>query len=992
MSDMIMKRIMLKGILSLIVCTGVIICTSIPSMAQIKKNSITALIDKSPGYYDEVVRGHFKRGEWTAGKKLLDEGINEYPYVSALNELMGHYYYQFQQYDKSRYYLINSLKDDNSNHQARELLVKVEEETKNYSSAIVYVNELLEVSPYNERLWRKKIALYRYLGNDHEADLLLERLRSIYPDNERIRKDWNYRVEMKYLKQHEEGDAQSQFETLRQLIQMSPKNPEYYLALSNLLLQYGHDAEAAEIAGEGSVTTNSPTLVEKKVGILAGMNRYSEARAYLASLKGTHYSALAASLEKKMMLDAARASQMYDPYIQYAKEYDTNHSSEALTFLLNTSISRGYYDDALVYKKKKKKSSKESPELLYKEYLVNRRLGNVTKANSLLNKLYTLNPSNEEVATELARINTDKADEFMRFGQYDEAIPLLKMATQDQVEGELRKAAMLKLFNCYLLSKKYSDADQTLDEYNRLFGSNAYRQLKAKVNNEQGQTAKALDILREGYMYENDSLKAAYATAYEEIVTPYIKSLIEQGMLYVADSQIKDAIEICPNSNSILRMGITTSQLLHNEEQTAKYVAIGREQFPEDPFFIVKEAQTYQAAGDDRKAIDITYPLLETYVGDSTVIGTYVTSCQTLALKYAKQKEYEKAMELVDSALTIWPTHNELLYTKGLIYKDMREYDKAYEYLKMYKPSLAELPGHTRLLNSMLNKNYPNILSLDYQQARPGNMDKISANATLSYTRRTKKNDYTIELNYLGRDGTAADNVSEMEEGGTGIMIAGQLKHRFDKKLDAYAKIGWANKYFPEWTIKAGLSYELPRDWTINIDASFRRIQTYEGVFELLREGTTHRYKILGWLRKFKKLYSASLGLTKTYEQFVLSGGVNAYLLTGKFFFSGQTKFQFFPVEGNPGHVFGVAGLGTAPENSIIDRSLPSTFDHLNTFVGMGGYYSFNQHLGFTLSGTWYTLYTQNEAVVSGALETNPEFGITYMNMFYINASVFINF
>ena len=76
MSDMIMKRIMLKGILSLIVCTGVIICTSIPSMAQIKKNSITALIDKSPGYYDEVVRGHFKRGEWTAGKKLLDEGIN----------------------------------------------------------------------------------------------------------------------------------------------------------------------------------------------------------------------------------------------------------------------------------------------------------------------------------------------------------------------------------------------------------------------------------------------------------------------------------------------------------------------------------------------------------------------------------------------------------------------------------------------------------------------------------------------------------------------------------------------------------------------------------------------------------------------------------------------------------------------------------------------------------------------------------------------------
>ena len=209
-----MKQNIVKGLLILVVCTTTCFCTSVSLMAQVKRNSITDLIEKSPGYYDETVRNYFKRGQWAAGKKLLDEGINEYPYVSGLNELMGQYYYQFKLYDKARYYLINSLKDDNSNHQARETLVKVEEETKNYSSAIVYVNELLEVSPYNERLWRKKIALYRYLGNDHEADLLLERLRSIYPENERIKKDWNYRVELKYYKQHEEGDVQSQFETL----------------------------------------------------------------------------------------------------------------------------------------------------------------------------------------------------------------------------------------------------------------------------------------------------------------------------------------------------------------------------------------------------------------------------------------------------------------------------------------------------------------------------------------------------------------------------------------------------------------------------------------------------------------------------------------------------------------------------------------------------------------------------------------------------------
>ena len=151
------QYIMVKGFLFLVVCTAMSFCTSVPMMAQVKRNSITDLIEKNPGYYEETVRSHFKQGQWAAGKKLLDEGMKEYSYVSALNELMGQYYYHFKQYDKARYYLINSLKDDNSNHQSRELLVKVEEETKNYSSAIVYVNELLEVSPYSEPLWRKKI-------------------------------------------------------------------------------------------------------------------------------------------------------------------------------------------------------------------------------------------------------------------------------------------------------------------------------------------------------------------------------------------------------------------------------------------------------------------------------------------------------------------------------------------------------------------------------------------------------------------------------------------------------------------------------------------------------------------------------------------------------------------------------------------------------------------------------------------------------------------
>ena len=125
--------------------------------------------DGTAGYYDNVVRKYFKRGQWQEGKKVLDKGMESYYWLSSLNELEGQYWLHYRQYDKARYYLIRSLKDDASNTHSKEMLAKIEEETKNYSAAIVYINELLEANPYNYSLWKKKISLYRLQGNNEEA-------------------------------------------------------------------------------------------------------------------------------------------------------------------------------------------------------------------------------------------------------------------------------------------------------------------------------------------------------------------------------------------------------------------------------------------------------------------------------------------------------------------------------------------------------------------------------------------------------------------------------------------------------------------------------------------------------------------------------------------------------------------------------------------------------------------------------------------------------
>ena len=60
---------------------------------------------------------------------------------------------------------------------------------------------------------------------------------------------------------------------------------------------------------------------------------------------------------------------MNDPYVLYGKVYETSKSDEALDYMLNTAVTRGYNDDALYYLAEAKRRRGEQTSLLYKEYL-----------------------------------------------------------------------------------------------------------------------------------------------------------------------------------------------------------------------------------------------------------------------------------------------------------------------------------------------------------------------------------------------------------------------------------------------------------------------------------------------------------------------------------------------------------------------------------------------------------------------------------------------
>lgn len=100
------------------------------------------------------MRAHFAAEEWEEGKRLLDEALEKYPLASYLQYLAGRYWFHEEDYDKSRYHLLKAVDINYDNVDAKQLLVDVEDITQNYSSAICFVNELLEVQPY----WRGPVA------------------------------------------------------------------------------------------------------------------------------------------------------------------------------------------------------------------------------------------------------------------------------------------------------------------------------------------------------------------------------------------------------------------------------------------------------------------------------------------------------------------------------------------------------------------------------------------------------------------------------------------------------------------------------------------------------------------------------------------------------------------------------------------------------------------------------------------------------------------
>ena len=192
---------------------------------------------------------------------------------------------------------------------AKRLLLDVEDDTGHYSSAICYVNELLEFQPYDRDLWRRKIGLYRKLNNNTEADATLERLSRIYPNDTIISNDLRNRRRVNSNQVLQTSNLEDSALNLEKWLELDPLNLEYYLELANVYERLGEFDRAIGACNRGlRVFPNNIQLLNKVTGIMADQGLMSQA------LERARSQAPNSNLYQFMLEELAADTRLHDPY------------------------------------------------------------------------------------------------------------------------------------------------------------------------------------------------------------------------------------------------------------------------------------------------------------------------------------------------------------------------------------------------------------------------------------------------------------------------------------------------------------------------------------------------------------------------------------------------------------------------------------------------------------------------------------------------------
>ena len=890
---------------------------------------------KMPADYVEQVTNLFSQHRWGKGKEVLDEGLEAYPEDATLQYLAGRYWWNAKNYDQARYHLVKACQINYKFPDAKQLLVNVEEITGNYSSAICYVNELLEINPYWKGLWLRKIDLYKKLGNYEEANLLLKRLSQIYPNDLTINGDHLEVLENTYAQALRNGDLAACEEALKDIVRLNPTDVDYQLAYANILIQRGRYNDALDnLTAALNVNPGNVALVRKNTDILMADGRHLAALALVRDQMSRHPSAALRQLYQSLLSESSQMADESDAYQLYSRDYGANGGMEALEYLVQQAVRRGYDEDALYYIEEMRKKTGLTPHLVMLKYEVLRRMGREPLALQALEEGAAAFPDSYDINLTLSRYRLADAADHMDAGQYFDAIPLLEFVRERCEEESLRQLAMRRLSTCYRETNQVDKAEAVL--YQRLRFDPEYMVTIdfANLRNRQGRPTEALDALVASYNDTKDTLaRSKLGNAYVELAYPYIRDKMQAGS-YGGIVEVCDQMLIMdPDNYWALRYAINASR------NPLPYAERGIKAYPEDVFFPMKKAQILADREQYEEALDLLRPMLNRYPEDEELNKTYASIADRLAMRQYANKEYDKARANLEDAVRLRPKDDPIRYNRGLLYERDKQWDSAFVYERSYQPSLLEQREFKARMDALRAKSLKNTVDAGFDILRFTDNTQLNAIATAGYYHAFKKDELQVRLNYTGRE-TLYYAYATKTGPGRGLQALAGWTHHFDKDWSVQGTVGYGTAYFPRWTAEASVSKILADEWVPEAGLFFRQFQDNELMYGIKLSGT----------HSWENMYA---GLQ-------LSGGFLHNLL----FFNSSGRFRFYPYEGGKSYLELQAGAGTAPEISFYNfYYTTAAYNKLNSFVAFTASWALTYNMSVQVSGTWNTLYDQQNTI-----------------------------
>lgn len=899
-------------------------------------------------YYSSRAQDYEESNAWEAAKREIDEGLELYPDDPELRYLNGRYYYYAQRdLPKSRYNLVKAIQESDHHWGARRVLIDVEDDSKHYSSAICYINELLEQQPYDRDLWRRKIYLFNKMGNKVEADAALERLARIYPNDTVVRREVNQTHRDNWNSRLTTSTLAERIRSLEGWIDTDPENLDYYMELSDLFIKSGDYEKAMNSVKRGLVHfPGNSRLVQRAASLMSEQGLYTRALMFLKENRvgGETYA--------NAMREVVNDARLRDPYDVSGRLYELTGDRDALTYLLNTSLTRGYYDDALVYLQEAYKLDGRTNELLLKEYDLHKRMGNENQSQRLLQELFSKNPQDgglreEYIAMqlELANIDAEQEDWEDSYDRLTLASDVMDKESDQWVATISRRIVMLGRMG-------------RIDEARRLCA-------EASV--------------------DNPERRNRFSAAYEEIISRKIKAFIEDEKYPEALAEAQDLLGVILDSEVALRACINMSQTLKRNDLFHQYAQMGYDAYPEQPYFLVKQALSLQQQNRYAEALSLLNPQKP---GDlyatPQLVNPFAGVTQDWATMLIKDKMPDLAIEKIDEALVFDGDNTELLYLKGLAYEKLKDYGKAYYYQsRNYNPSNAEQGDWNEHMRYLRFRSLKNRVDVSYSSAYYDTQNEDLASvghlysiASLSYTRMWKKSSLMFGLNYKGTDGY--QGIGGYESGGIGVEGFAQwdvtLNHRWSMMING----SYSTKLFNKIGGNLGFTLALNKGWEVGLKAGYRRTPP----IYLYNQNNGN------WDEEYERhnLFLLTPSVAKGWDRIRLSANLDLISLDLKnYYYNVGVKGKLFINEDNISSVSLFGGFGSFPELTFFDQTTMNGITHMNAMVGIEGLYLLTKNLYVGLAGMWNTYYNPSFTQEGYAVAS-------YRNIYTISASVHVAF